>query len=131
MWPFSKRLDDVLHGTKKVKIKGVVFRIKKIDPLSYLDGSKAMQKCFEVYDNKKKDEAKMMTEADMKKVKEHIRDVVLAGVVSPKLSRKESEDGFFVDKLFVDWELVDRLYAEIVAFTYGKKKVFATSQKKD
>lgn len=123
MWPFSKSLEQSLVETKKVKVKGINFRIKKIDALSYLDGSKSLIKMYDVYQGKKKASDDFMTEGDLKKTREHFKDVLLAGVVSPKLSRKEDEDGVFVDKVFVDWDLVEKLYTEIMLFTYGKKKL--------
>lgn len=125
MWPFSSNLDSVLRGTKKVKVKGVVFRIKKIDPLNYLDGSKSILKMYDTYEGKRKSaETATLSDADLKKAREHYRDVLLAGVVSPKLVRKiEDTDGYFVDNLFLDWDLVNKLYTEIMVFTYGKKKL--------
>jgi len=48
--------------------------------------------------------------------------VLCSAVVHPKLSLKDDGSGIFVEKLFVDWEMVVGLYNEIMTFTYGKKK---------
>lgn len=129
MWPFSRNLERAINETKKVRIKGITFRIRKIDPLNYLDGSKAIQKVYDVYEEKKKNEAPIVSDSDIKKAKEHFRDVILAGTISPKLSRKEDESGFWVEKLFLDWELVESLYTQIMTYTYGKKKLVRISQR--
>jgi hypothetical protein len=123
MWPFSKNLKSALDESKKVKINGVNFRIKKIDLLNYLDGSLVLLKMYDVYQPKKKSVEYKATEGEMRKAKEHFTDVILSGVVSPKLCRKEDGEGIWIEKLFVDWDLVQSLYTEIMALTYGKKKL--------
>ena len=59
----------------------------------------------------------------MKKVREHLSDVILAGTIKPQLSRKEEEGKISISELFNDWEIAETLYNEILAFTYGKKKL--------
>jgi len=120
---FSKRsLSDHLYQTKNVKIDGVLFKIKKIDPLNYLDGSKAMQASYAEYELTK---ANMNNaEKDVKKIKKYLIDVFMSAVVKPKLTRKNDDgsDQILVDDLFNDWSLVEKLHDEIMSFTYGKKK---------
>lgn len=126
MWPFSKSIEKKLMTFKKIKVEGVLFKIKKIDPLNYMDGSKALKMAYDVYS--KSNIQKKITNADMKRIKEHYRDVFLGAVVLPKLCRKESDDGdgaTFVDHVFNDWVLVEKLYEEIMLFTYGKKKLLS------
>jgi hypothetical protein len=120
MWPFSKKLEDVLNKTKTVRIHGVVFKIKKIDPTAYLDGSKVMLQAYDTYKVSK--QSTELNESTLLKVKEHYRDVFLASVVYPKLRRKEGE-GLLVDHLFTEWDLAHELYAKIMELTYGKKKM--------
>ena len=57
-----------------------------------------------------------------KKIKDHYSQVLVAGCHKPKLSLKDDGSGLFVEDLFKDWELVNKLYEEIINFTYGKKK---------
>lgn len=115
----SKKLDSILDATRKVKISGVVFTIKKINVLNYLEGSKIIQQSYEIYKSGKGDQ---IPEVSEKKIKEFFSQFLVAGVVHPKLSFKDDGTGIFVEKLFVDWDLCMQLYSEIMLFTYGKKK---------
>ncbi len=117
---FEKNLEKELDRTKRIKVKGFKFTIKRVSPLDHLKGSKVMLQAYEVLKMGKVSSP----EASEKKIKEHLTEVLLAGVVHPKLSLKEDE-GIQIDKLFVDYELVNDLYAQIIAFTYGKKKMQA------
>jgi hypothetical protein len=116
----SKKLESVLDATKKIKIGGVTFTIKKINVLNYLEGSKIIQQCYDVYKSGKNNQAQDLVSE--KKIKEFFSHLFVAGIVNPKISLKENDEGIFVEKLFVDWDLCMRLYEEIMLFTYGKKK---------
>jgi hypothetical protein len=118
-WFGGKKLESVLDATQKIKISGVVFTIRKINPLHYLDGSKIIQAQYEIYKSGKGDQS---TEINEKKMKEFFSEFLVAGVVNPKLSFKENGDGIFVEKMFVDWGMCMELYEAIMLFTYGKKK---------
>lgn len=118
---FTKDLLAELDKTKTVRIKGFRFIIKKISPLDHLKGSKVMLQAYEVLKMGKGQEK----ESSEKKIKEHLSEVLLVGVVHPKLTPKEDEPGIFIDKLFVDYELVNELYSQIIQYTYGKKKILA------
>lgn len=121
----TKRLSSVLGRTYKVKVHGVLFELRKVHPLDFINGSKAVQKSFDVYKTAG-DLAKTDMLADtQKKTQDHYRDVFLASVVSPKLVRKqeESDQGVWVEGLFSDWELANDLFAAIMKVTYGKKKM--------
>lgn len=115
----GKKLESVLHATRKVKVSGVVFTIGKINILHYLDGSKIIQQIYDVYKSSKQE---AMPEISEKKLKEFFSHFLVAGVVHPKLTLKEDGDGIFVEKMFVDWDMCMKLYEEIMLFTYGKKK---------
>jgi len=118
---WGKDLKDVLNETKLVKVHGVIFRIKKLDPFSYMNGSHAVAQIFQTYEQKRE-----VTEQNMEKVKEHYKDVFLAGVVEPQLVRKvEDGKGILADNLFTDWGLANKLYEEILSYTYGKKKTLS------
>lgn len=119
-WMFGKKLDSILNATRRVKISGVVFTIRKINTLHYLDGSKIIQTQYEIYKNGKTDPNPEVSE---KKMKEFFSQFLVAGVVNPKLSLKENDENcIFVERMFVDWDLCMKLYEEIMLFTYGKKK---------
>jgi hypothetical protein len=119
-WLFGRHLKDVVLSQRRVRVKGIWFKIRKINPLDYLDGSKAAIQTFELYSSGK---GNQIDEVNMKKVKEHYADVLLAGVVTPKMSRKDDGSGFYIQDLFNDWDLVERLYQEVMKYTYGKKKL--------
>lgn len=122
MWPFSRNLEDVLTKPKSVRVHGVKFIIKKIDPTNFLDGSKVMTQLYDIYKvgNSPSPE---VTQKTLEKVKDHYRDVFMASIISPKLRRNEKEDGLLVDNLFTEWDLAHELYAQIMSHTYGKKKL--------
>jgi len=118
----SKGLDDHLNQTKKVKIKGVVFHIKKIDTLSYLDGSEVMQSAYDEYKvNKNKDTT--IKKEDSKRIRKYMINFLMSSVVKPQLSRDKDSAGTFVEDLFHDWEMVNALHEQIIIYTYGKKKI--------
>jgi hypothetical protein len=119
-WFKSRSLKDALKDTKKIKISGVLFEIKKIDILSHLDGSKVMLKLFDTY---RLDPSKQVDDASMKKIKSHYTDVIMAGVIKPKLSRKNDSELVCVDEIFQNWPLAQELYEQIMSLTYGKKKL--------
>lgn len=121
MWPFNKDLDEVLFKPKTVRVHGVKFIIKKIDLTNFLDGSKVMLQVFDTYKVGGKDNAVIPPEK-IDKIKDHYRDVFMASVKEPKLSRKPATQGeLFVDHLFTEWDLAHRLYSHIIEYTYGKK----------
>lgn len=119
-WLFGKELSSHLEETKKVKISGVNFTIKKINTLNYIEGAKVLKQTYDTYKTKGADSNNVNSD---KKVVEHFSHVIVAGVVNPKLSHNDDGIGIHVDKLFVDWDLVVGLYNEIMEFTYGKKKM--------
>ena len=121
MWFRSKSLAERLGENKKIKIEGINFTIKRINPIDYLNGSKAMLAIYDKYKVGKAAEAEL--EGYEKKIKEHLRDVILAGVVSPELSRKAEGEEIHIDEIFMINDLPELLYDAIIEFTYGKKKL--------
>jgi hypothetical protein len=119
VWPFTKSLDQVLFPQKKIRILGVSFTIKKLNPLDWMDGSKVMLSVFEEY----KVSPEKMNAESTHKIKSHYVDMFMSSVVLPKLKRKESDtEGLWVDHIFTNWEIANQLYTEICNYTYGKKK---------
>jgi len=118
-WLFSKSLKDHLYASKKVRINGITFEIKKLNTINYLDGTNTIKQTFETYKNKQ-DLTGVVQE---KKVIEYFSDVICGCVVHPRITHKKEDTGIWVQDLFVDWDLVVALYNEIMSFTYGKKKM--------
>lgn len=111
-----------MHATKKIKVAGIIFVIKKIDPLDHLQGIKALQNVFQLY-KVEKDKKKTVDDSidAVKNIQKWMRDILLAGVVSPKLSAKADGSGFHVDEVLKDIELSKKLATTIISFTYKKK----------
>jgi len=122
---FRKNISDrdKIMKLKTVKVHGIIFKIRKINPLDHVTGAKVMVSIHDKY-RKAKDENIEPSEADLKKVKAHYRDIFMASVVKPQLSRKKN-DGvtIFVDDLLQNWDLAVELYEQINLLTYGKKKI--------
>lgn len=127
MWIFrpfrSRNLSDVIGQTKKIKVMGVKFVIKKLDPIDTMNGSRVLQKQFDTYEVEKKPDVPQNPE----KIKTYFRDLFMACIVEPKLYRDQAEAiekrGVWVDGLLTDLELIDGLHTAILEFTYGKKKL--------
>lgn len=98
------------------------FTIKKVNMLDYLEGSKVL---LQAYDTHKTAGTKLSPQiiASDEKIKRHYKDILVAGIVKPKVTFKKEDGAFHVDDFFVNWELVDGLYSEIMFLTYGKKKL--------
>ena len=126
-WLFGKKLESHLGQTKKVKVNGVKFVIKKLNALNYLDGSKVLKATYDTYKTKGNDVSGLVND---KKLVEHFSHAICSGVISPKITLEKEETGIHVDELFVDWDLVVELYNEIMTFTYGKKKLKLLSYQK-
>ena len=114
----SRSLEDRLYETQKIKVCGVVFKIRKFSTLDYMDGSDALRQIYKTYTVTGKE----IDKVSVTKIKKHYTDVFMAAVVEPKLSRKLDQEGAPVEGLFNDWELAHELYEKICEFTYGKKK---------
>jgi hypothetical protein len=121
-WFRRKSLKDVLNETREVKVEGVVFTIRKLSVPDHLSGAKVMHAIYEKY------QAGNETEhiQSNKKVISYYRDVLLTGVVTPKLTAKATDEAgeeVSVDEVFRDWDMVRGLHDKIIEFTYGKKKL--------
>ena len=118
---FGKDLSEHLAETQWIKVQGIKFKIKRIDPLAYMDGSSVLLQSFQKY--KVEPEGGKTPDVNIGKLKKHYIDVFLASVVSPELSRQVNDgDKIFVEYLFTDWSLAHELYESIIEFTYKKKR---------
>ncbi len=118
----GKDLADHLNETIIIKCHDIRFRIRRISPLDYMNGSKVMMETFAKY-KISEGNAKEINKVSSAEIKAHYTDVFMSGIVNPTLSRTAGEAGtVFVDNLFTDWGLANDLYGEIMLFTYGKKK---------
>lgn len=118
---WGQDLNEYLHETKKVKVMGIRFTIRRLNIYDHLDGSKILTSYYQLYQSGKTKEA----EASIKKVVQHYKDCFMAAVVEPKLKRKDdpNDPAIFVEEITNDLQLASALYTEIVRFTNDKKKV--------
>ena len=122
-WVFGKDINKVINETKSVRVKGVRFTIKKVNVLNHLDGSHVMTMSYDTHKTKAGQQDLANASVNEQKIKKHFSEVLVAGVVSPKLCFKPEDGKTCVDDLFIDWEMVNELYMNIMSLTYGKKKV--------
>jgi len=131
-WPFKKKsIENHLSASKKMRIHGMIFKIKRIDVLDHCTGAKV---CSAIYDTYKVgNDVSTLENMNFDKIKSHYIDVLMAGIVSPEFSRVRGVEGkIHIENLLTDWSLASEIYGEIMAYSYGKKN-FAqlTSQGKN
>jgi hypothetical protein len=135
----TRKLSHVLERTYHVKVHGVKFELRKINPIDYMTGSKAVVQVYQTYkvggSEKELDDPSLAT---LNKMKEHYIDVFMASIVNPQLRREKlskdgkAMEGIWVYHLLTDWALSNDLYAKILEISYGKKKLkYLLSQKKN
>lgn len=121
-----RELSEALDNSKKVKIRGVLFTIRKLDPYDALQSGSVLRKTFDVKEVVRDASGVSLngkTLQPIKAIRNHFRDVFLASVVHPHLSKEEGGESVCVDEIFQDWEMANELYEAIMVHTYGKKKV--------
>jgi hypothetical protein len=120
---FGRDLSSARNETKRIRIDGFNFTIKKLDAMDYIQGHSVLIKTIDLIDNKRLAEKTTAEDPNYKKIRDHYIDVFLSGVVYPSLSRKGEGASIHVDELFQHGNLCEKLYLEIIQFTYGKKKL--------
>lgn len=117
-------LKAYLRQTKKIRVKGIEFEIKKIGLQDHLAGLNVILEIHKQYQiDKPKDPAKVLD--DSVRLRKFMRDFIYAGVVSPKLSIAKDgpkDDEVAVDDLMQDDDLAQTLCMHIINHAYGKKK---------
>lgn len=126
----SKKLSRTLNPEKKIKVHGLHIVIRKVNPIDYLSGMKAMRQVWELYKRKDQD-ALDIDEKSKGKILAHYTDFFMAGVISVQglsLSRDPVDYHIYPEKLYVqnlfnDWGIAEEIYQAIAEFTWGKKKI--------
>ena len=116
----SSGIKNALDPRKKVKIHGILFELRKINPIDYLAGFKAVNMVYDTYKTKPD---LLPSDSSINKLKEHYTDVFMAAVVSPELSRNGEGEALSVAALINAWDVSEALYKAIMEHTYGKKKL--------
>lgn len=120
MWPFKQKesLAEKLRGHKQIKIQGMRFTIRRLNPLLDFPSDKIPQIFTDFVSVKDK------PILDPKKIQEDMYSIIQAGVVEPRLS----QEGITPEDLFRDPEIGTGLYREIIEHSLnrfkGLKKLF-------
>lgn len=110
MWPFSKKVTkERLRQYKTIKISGMKFVIRKLNPLFDFSLDKMPQIFSSHMSNRKVDETKPVNEATLKRNQEDMKNVIVAGLIDPDLTDKVS-----IEDIMGDSGLALKLYTEII-----------------
>lgn len=119
----TKTLDAHLHNGHKVVIEGIQFHLRKIDPFDHLAGLNVLQQVHSTYQAKPDHTINPKMEKNFTKVREFMRDIILAGVIRPKIVLKSEDDpeATPVDDVLHDINLSQQIVENILSITYQKK----------
>ena len=129
---FDKKLDKgFIEHHKKIKISGVKFVIKKINPLLDFD-SDNMPQIFTDFKSARPEKDKQdLPPEQIKKIMGDIANIIEAGVVEPKLEKinaKNKTGELTAEDMLRDFEFGYKLYTEILIHSLnrfsGLKKLF-------
>ena len=81
-WLFGKSLESYIGQTKKVRVAGVRFEIKKLNALNYVDGTNSIRQTFDTYKASKEQMGAMLSD---KKVIDHLKAVICGCTVHPRI----------------------------------------------
>jgi hypothetical protein len=117
VWPFRKRTLDEVRGYRRVKINGMRFVIKKLNPFLDFKDDKIPQIFTEHKSIRPVDPKRMPTAAEVDRMYKDMAAVIEVGVVEiigygPVSKQKDT--GITCEDLFRDPELGFRLYLEII-----------------
>ncbi len=129
-----QKLKEKLADIKKIRVGGMKFTIKRINPLIDFTSDKMPQIFTDILTNRKEDINKTKTPADLIRAQSDMYAVIEAGVIAPPLvpiganDQRGKEDGITVEDLFRDPEIGYGLYMEILNHSLnrfrGLKRVF-------
>lgn len=111
---------DRLRGIKTVRVRGMKFVIRRVNPLLDFPADKMPQIFEEAHLRRPADTAKPLTAAQIENMRSQVLSYIRAGVIDPPLvplgtgDRRGKEDGITADDLFRDPDMGMRLYFEIL-----------------
>lgn len=121
-----RKLKERLQDTKKIKVLGMKFTIKKINP--FIDfAPDDMPQIFTDFLSQRKPTTEP-TQTDLIRVQKEVYKTVEVGVVEPELvrveqgERKGKENGLTVEDLFRNPEMGYKLYNEILIHSLNRFK---------
>ena len=89
--------------------------------MNYLEGAKVMQEIYAIYKTSEEKQIDEKTIISLKKTRDIMKDIILSGVISPKICRNKDEDGTHIDDVLNDWSLSNQLVNAIIEYTSPKK----------
>lgn len=114
MWPFgrSATLEEV-RGHKTVKVNGMKFTIRRLNPLVDFPTDKIPQ-IFTSFKTRRPDVASDSPES-LRRAQEDMYNTLRAGLVDPPLVQEEAKEGMKASDLFRDPTMGPKLFIEIVS----------------
>jgi hypothetical protein len=107
---------EEIRGHKKIVVNGMRFVIRKLNPLlDFPDGR--VPQIFTAYVSRRPAPATPpeTTDAEVKRAREEMCAIILAGVVEPRLAAEDAKEGIKATDLFRDPSLGIKLYFEVMA----------------
>lgn len=123
------KIKEQLQGYKTIKINGIKFVIRKLNPLLDFRMDK-MPQIFTDFLGKAniKNDDKVKHPASIERLKDDMYAVINAGVIEPEIvpvginEKKGKEEGITVEDIFRDIEIGFKLYTEIIAHSLNRFK---------
>ena len=122
----EKIKSDIL-GLKNIKVGGIKFTIKKINPLLDFPADK-MPQIFTDFKSRRKTNDNDVNEKELKAIDERIKPILEAGIYKPTLAKQESGDkkwhekGLTLEDLFIDRDIAYDLLKEIMFHALNRFK---------
>ncbi len=116
MWPFrTKSTLEKLRGHKKIKINGLQFVIKRINPLVDFPDDR-MPSIFtdKVKADQPENTPPLTNQKRMEELKEDVGMILSAGLVDPSVKNDQGIGDITIDELFLDPTACIKLYIEIM-----------------
>jgi hypothetical protein len=114
-------IKERLKGYKKIKILGMKFIIRKINPLLDFPADKIPQ-IFTSFETRRKVVETTPSITDTQKSLRDTYAIIEAGVVEPKLEKyiDGKEEGITAEDLFRDFDIGFKLYIEIITHSMNR-----------
>lgn len=116
MWFFSKKPSkERLRQYKTVKISGMRFVIKKINPLIDFSSDKMPQLFTAFTSRRKPDPNRKLTEVELRKHQEDMKNIISAGLVPEKIDKDID-----IEDIMSDEYISLKLYTEILIHSLNR-----------
>ena len=109
MFSRTRSLEEALGYTEKM-IWGVPFKLRSFDYFRHIDGHRQLVESFRKFSNGEISGSELVNN---EAIHQHMKDVIFEGVVTPKLVKKQGENGFWIDELFKDLEFTAAVYTQV------------------